>query len=54
MGTMIEADREFGDVDRIPVIWARIATGRGLNLLFSGPFGTGKTMTAGVVARDQG
>jgi AAA+ superfamily predicted ATPase len=32
----------------------RISTGTGLKLLFSGPSGTGKTMTAGVMARDLG
>ena len=37
--------------------WAfeqRIASGKGLLMLFSGPSGTGKTMTAGVMARDLG
>jgi len=33
---------------------ARIATGLGLKVLFSGASGTGKTMTAGVIARDLG
>ncbi|HET6646247.1 MAG TPA: ATP-binding protein, partial [Pyrinomonadaceae bacterium] len=32
----------------------RIATGRGLKALFSGASGTGKTMTAGVIARELG
>jgi SpoVK/Ycf46/Vps4 family AAA+-type ATPase len=32
----------------------RIATGRGLKVLFAGASGTGKTMTAGVIARDLG
>jgi SpoVK/Ycf46/Vps4 family AAA+-type ATPase len=32
----------------------RIAGGRGLKVLFAGPSGTGKTMTAGVIARDLG
>jgi len=32
----------------------RISTGTGLKLLFSGPSGTGKTMTAAVMARDLG
>ena len=30
----------------------RIATGKGIKVLFSGSSGTGKTMTAGVIARD--
>ena len=32
----------------------RIATGKGLKVLFAGASGTGKTMTAGVIARDLG
>jgi hypothetical protein len=32
----------------------RIATGRGLKVLFAGTSGTGKTMTAGVIAREIG
>ncbi len=32
----------------------RIAYGKGLKVLFAGPSGTGKTMTAGVIARDLG
>ena len=32
----------------------RISTGQGLKVLFSGASGTGKTMTAGVIARDLG
>ena len=32
----------------------RIAAGRGLKVLFAGASGTGKTMTAGVIARDLG
>jgi len=32
----------------------RIASGRGLKVLFAGASGTGKTMTAGIIARDLG
>jgi SpoVK/Ycf46/Vps4 family AAA+-type ATPase len=32
----------------------RIASGKGLKALFAGPSGTGKTMTAGVMARERG
>src|SRR5439155_19955648 len=32
----------------------RLASGKGLKVLFSGASGTGKTMTAGVIARDLG
>ena len=32
----------------------RIASGKGLKVLFAGASGTGKTMTAGVIARDLG
>lgn len=32
----------------------RLVLGKGLKLLFSGPSGTGKTMTAGVIAQDLG
>ncbi|HEY0430283.1 MAG TPA: ATP-binding protein [Pyrinomonadaceae bacterium] len=32
----------------------RISTGQGLKALFAGPSGTGKTMTAGVIARELG
>lgn len=32
----------------------RLSTGKGLSILFTGPPGTGKTMTAGVMARDLG
>lgn len=32
----------------------RVASGMGLKVLFAGPAGTGKTMTAGVIARDLG
>ena len=33
---------------------SRLAIGKGLKLLFTGPSGTGKTMTAGVMAHDLG
>jgi MoxR-like ATPase len=43
--------------DRVFQQWGfarRVAAGRGLKVLFAGTSGTGKTMTAGVIARDLG
>jgi SpoVK/Ycf46/Vps4 family AAA+-type ATPase len=42
---------------RVYSVWGfdrRLVSGRGLAILFSGAAGTGKTMTAGIIARDLG